>query len=64
MNKHLDPNQRAINFFGDVLKDFADKIRGGEEPSIDIRINGIRLQIQLMEVPGEFERQIVELEVK
>ena len=61
MKGYLDPNKPATQWLGDVCNDFANKLRAGEEPTLDVICGEVTLEIRLAKCPGyEVQRVLID----
>ncbi len=58
-----DLKQPAQLWLADVLKNFGTLMEKGDDPSMFITINEVKLEIRLMELPGFFHRESVTVEL-
>lgn len=59
-----DLKQPAQCWLADVLNNFGTLMENDDDPSMFITLNGIKLEIRLMELPGVFQREVIAVELK
>lgn len=58
-----DLKQPAQNWLADVLTNFGNLMEDGDDPSLELVISGVKMRIQLMELPGAYSREEVVVDV-
>lgn len=51
-----DLNQPARKWLAAACENFAVLLRDGEDPTLNITLHGVQMELRVMSIPGHFER--------
>ena len=56
-----DFKQPAKDWLADVLNNLGNFLKDGEDPTFNIIIDGVEIEIRLNKIPGHFDRQRIKI---